>query len=378
VLRDDVTYSTWIYKTWFATAMGYTFAMHDGERHARERCCPALSGTARADPATCRPAAADEVVGALPDGDVDLVGRSPSGCPGLVWPRSSFDGGPRAVPAARAAISWGLLSVSPGRRGRRGPPRAEAWTAERIASAKAAPPARRPPPVAAWSGREHALDRDSSSPTSTSSRPQGSTVDYALRNVLWALLAHTEHAAAVVGGDGDAVDPVVTETFRYAPPVPHEGRIVTTDVEWYGRVVPEGSIVRVALASATNDESVFASPRRFDPGRADVWAGDSRGGVRRDGASSHLAFGLGSHFCAGYSLPARGHEGSSALPRPAPGAGRAGAAAETAPAHLTVPTPRLAHSRRSREHCPDLTYTAPSAGLPERSTVPARSRSQPC
>ena len=37
VLRDDVTYSTWIYKTWFATVMGDTFAMHDGERHARER-----------------------------------------------------------------------------------------------------------------------------------------------------------------------------------------------------------------------------------------------------------------------------------------------------------------------------------------------------
>jgi cytochrome P450 len=60
--------------------------------------------------------------------------------------------------------------------------------------------------------------------------------------------------------------------------------------------------VRVALASATNDESVFADPRRFDPGRPDLWAGDSRGGIRRSGAASHLAFGLGSHFCAGYKL----------------------------------------------------------------------------
>ena len=109
-------------------------------------------------------------------------------------------------------------------------------------------------------------------------------------------------AAAVASGDADAVDPVVTETFRYAPPVPHEGRIVTTDVEWHGRIVPAGSIVRVALASATNDETVFAEPRRFDPSRADVWPGDSRGGVRRNGAASHLAFGLGSHFCAGYKL----------------------------------------------------------------------------
>ena len=67
-----------------------------------------------------------------------------------------------------------------------------------------------------------------------------STVDYALRNVLWALLAHPELAAPVAAGDADAVDPIVTETFRYAPPVPHEGRIVTTDVEWHGRIVRGG------------------------------------------------------------------------------------------------------------------------------------------
>jgi cytochrome P450 len=170
-----------------------------------------------------------------------------------------------------------------------------------------------------------------------------STVDYALRNLLWALLAHQEHAAAAAAGDVDAVDRVVTETFRYAPPVPYEGRIVTTDAEWHGRVVPAGSIVRVALASATNDETVFAEPRRFDPARADVWPGDSRGGVRRDGAASHLAFGLGSHFCAGYKLSRlEAREGLVRLfrdRRPVP--------AEPLPPlrlhqyHLTVPTLRV-------------------------------------
>ena len=48
-------------------------------------------------------------------------------------------------------------------------------------------------------------------------------------------------------------------------------------------------------------DGVRGSPA-FDPGRADLWPGDSRGGIRRDGAASHLAFGLGSHFCAGYKL----------------------------------------------------------------------------
>ena len=82
--------------------------------------------------------------------------------------------------------------------------------------------------------------------------------------------------------------------------------------------------MRVALASATNDETVFGDPRRFDPGRADLWHGDSRGGLARDGAASHLGFGLGSHFCAGYKLSRlealRGDP--AALPRQAADAGR--------------------------------------------------------
>ena len=64
--RDD---STWIYKTWFAPVMGDTFAMHDGERHARERArvAPHLVGAPlERDPATGRRSAADEVVDDIP------------------------------------------------------------------------------------------------------------------------------------------------------------------------------------------------------------------------------------------------------------------------------------------------------------------------
>ena len=244
------------------------------------------------------------------------------------------------------AISWGLVGgedeVAAGVSARR---ELEAWTAERI-EARAGDGG--PDDLLQWllgpdaAGAE--LDRDYVLTNVNFLAAAGSsTVDYALRNVLWALLAHPELAAPVVAGDADAVDPVLTETFRYAPPVPHEGRIVTTDVEWHGRIVPAGSIVRVALASATNDESVFAEPRRFDPDRADLWPGDSRGGVRRDGAASHLAFGLGSHFCAGYnsrgSRPERGSSASSVDRRP-------GSAGRVPPLrlhqyHLTVPSLRV-------------------------------------
>jgi cytochrome P450 len=350
VLRDDVTYSTWIYKTWFATVMGDTFAMHDGERHAQERkrVAPHLVG-APLD-RLLRPvveSVAEEVVGALP-GEVDLVGPFTFRLPGLVMASLfSFAGDDRERFLRLAGdISWGLVGgeaeVATGVTARR---ELEEWTARRISERQAG---EAPDDLLQWLLEPDAegtlLDCDYVATNVNFLAAAGSsTVDYALRNLLWALLAHPEHGAAAAAGDANHVDRVVTETFRYAPPVPYEGRIVTTDVEWHGYVVPAGSIVRVALASATNDEAVFAEPRRFDPARPDVWPGDSRGGVRRDGAASHLAFGLGSHFCAGYKLSRlEAREGLVRLFR-----NRRPALAEDVPPlrlhqyHLTVPTLRV-------------------------------------
>ena len=310
VLRDDVTYSTWIYKTWFARVMGDTFAQYDGERHARERArvAPHLVGAPLER--LLRPAveaAADAVVSALSGGSVDLVGPYTFRLPGLVM--ASLFG----VPASErerflrlaGAISWGLVGGEPelaaGVAARR---ELEEWTTERLEERRRGAA---PDDLLQWLVEPDAagvvLDDDYiRTNVNFLSAAGSSTVDYALRNVLWCLLAHPAPADAARAGDVDSVDRTFTEAMRFAPPVPYEGRIVTTDVEWHGHVVPEGSIVRVALASATNDETVFADPRRFDPARSDLWPGDSRGGIRRDGAASHLAFGLGSHFCAGYKL----------------------------------------------------------------------------
>ena len=203
------------------------------------------------------------------------------------------------------AISWGLVGgeveLAAGRAARHA---LETWTTQRLAERRSCGG---PGDLLDWLVGPDAsgvvLDDDYICTNVNFLAAAGSsTVDYALRNVLWAILAHPELGAAAGDGDVDLLDRAVTETLRFAPPVPYEGRITTEDVEWYGRTVPRGSIVRVALASATNDEAVFAEPRRFDPLRSDVWPGDSRGGIRRDGTASHLAFGLGSHFCAGYKL----------------------------------------------------------------------------
>ena len=310
VLRDDVTYSTWIYKTWFATVMGDTFAQYDGERHTRERArvAPHLVGAPLER--LLRPAVeavADAVVGALPEGNVDLIGPFTFRLPGLVM--ASLFGIPPSEQERflrlAGAISWGLVGGEPelaaGVAARR---ELEEWTTERLEERRRG---EAPDDLLQWlvgPDAAGAVLEDDYIRTNVNflSAAGSSTVDYALRNVLWALLAHPALADAASEGDVDSVDRTFTEAMRFAPPVPYEGRITTTDVEWHGHVVPEGSIVRVALASATNDETVFADPRRFDTARSDLWPGDSRGGIRRDGASSHLAFGLGSHFCAGYKL----------------------------------------------------------------------------
>lgn len=351
VLHDDVTYSTWIYKTWFATVMGDTFAQYDGERHARERArvAPHLVGAPLER--LLRPvveAVAEAVVADLPEGSCDLIGPFTFRLPGLVMASLFGIPAPERESFLRlaAAISWGLVGGEPeleaGVAARR---ELEEWTTARLEERRRAAASGDllqwlVDPDATGTMLDHDYIRTN---VNFLSAAGSSTVDYALRNVLWTLFAHPEQADAAEQGDLDSLDRTFTEAMRFAPPVPYEGRIVTTDIELHGQVVPQGSIVRVALASATNDEAVFAKPRTFDPGRADLWPGDSRGGIRRDAAASHLAFGLGSHFCAGYKLSRlEAREGLVRLFRD-----RRPALAEQLPSlrmhqhHLTVPSLRV-------------------------------------
>ena len=130
----------------------------------------------------------------------------------------------------------------------------------------------------------------------------GETTDRGLANFLTVLLRHPEVLAAV-RDDPALLDPAFSEFMRRDGVVVYEDRELNQDVEWYGQRIEAGALVRVALISANNDETVFDDPRRFDLHRPDLRLGkESRAGGRIDGVANHLGFGLGKHFCIGYQL----------------------------------------------------------------------------
>jgi cytochrome P450 len=130
----------------------------------------------------------------------------------------------------------------------------------------------------------------------------GETTDRGLANFIAILLEHPDVLAAV-RADPALVDPAFSEFMRRDGVVVYEDRELRRDADWHGRTIRAGEIVRVALISANNDESVFAEPRRFALGRPDLRLGkESRAGGRIDGVANHLGFGLGKHFCIGYQL----------------------------------------------------------------------------
>ncbi len=130
----------------------------------------------------------------------------------------------------------------------------------------------------------------------------GETTDRALANFWYVLLEHPGVLCAV-RDDPALLDPAFSEFMRRDGVVVYEDRELARDAEWHGRMLRAGEIVRVALISANNDETVFADPRSFDLRRRDLRLGkESRGGGRGSEAANHVGFGLGKHFCIGYQL----------------------------------------------------------------------------
>lgn len=90
-----------------------------------------------------------------------------------------------------------------------------------------------------------------------------------------------------VRDDPSLVMPAVEEVLRYEAPVRGFTRVAVRDCDVGGVTVKSGERVWVLNAAANRDERRYRGPDVFDVGR---------------GASDHLAFGHGTHLCAGVHL----------------------------------------------------------------------------
>jgi cytochrome P450 len=90
-----------------------------------------------------------------------------------------------------------------------------------------------------------------------------------------------------IAADRDLLPQAIEEVLRYEAPSPVQARYVTTDVEFYGTKVPEGSAILLVNGSANRDDRKFTDGDSFDIHRR---------------IDHHLSFGYGLHFCLGASL----------------------------------------------------------------------------
>ncbi|HKY82372.1 MAG TPA: cytochrome P450 [Sphingobium sp.] len=89
--------------------------------------------------------------------------------------------------------------------------------------------------------------------------------------------------------DRSLISGAVEEMLRFGPPIITWVRVATRDVELGGQTIPSGQRLLLLLASANRD--------------ADQFSGDPEAFlIDRPGASKHLSFGMGSHFCVGNAL----------------------------------------------------------------------------
>ena len=113
------------------------------------------------------------------------------------------------------------------------------------------------------------------------------TTEAMIANALLHLLSSPAEQA-LLEADPALVANAVEESLRLEPAAAVIDRYATRDVELGGAAIGERELVRLSLAGANRDPSVFSEPDRFD--------------VRRDNARLQIAFAHGPHVCLGMHL----------------------------------------------------------------------------
>jgi cytochrome P450 len=107
-----------------------------------------------------------------------------------------------------------------------------------------------------------------------------------ISNAILALLRHPDQFA-LLRAKPELAASAVEETLRYDAPVQLTGRVANGRIQIGGVTARDRSLVMLLLAATGRDPAVFPDPDRFDICR---------------GASNHLAFAAGPHFCLGAPL----------------------------------------------------------------------------
>ena len=118
------------------------------------------------------------------------------------------------------------------------------------------------------------------------------TLHGGLANMWFLLMTHPEQFASVCE-QRRLLRFAWLEGLRHSTPVVSADRFARHEVERFGRLLPEGALVRCSSAAANRDPRVFADPDSFVIERKDLCQREPRGMYRADGLPSGISFGTG-------------------------------------------------------------------------------------
>jgi cytochrome P450 len=113
------------------------------------------------------------------------------------------------------------------------------------------------------------------------------TTSGAIAAGMWLLIRYPDQLA-LLRSDPSLMKGFVEETLRFESPLQGLGRVAAADVVVADVIIPKGSVVIARYGAANRDEDQFPDANRFD--------------ITRENAATHLAFGLGPHYCVGSAL----------------------------------------------------------------------------
>jgi cytochrome P450 len=102
-----------------------------------------------------------------------------------------------------------------------------------------------------------------------------------------AALDRDPHARALLLAEPGLMKSAIEEFLRFESPNQLGNRRSTAPAELGGIAIPAGTGITIGIGAANRDPAVFGEPERLDPRR---WP------------NRHLAFGFGTHQCAGLAV----------------------------------------------------------------------------